>query len=64
MSTYTTTTNKLKITELDFDQIKTALKTYLSGQSEFQDYDFDYSNFQFYHLLNPIFLMIDIVFLS
>ena len=40
MSTYTTTTNKLKITELDFDQIKTALKTYLSGQSEFQDYDF------------------------
>jgi len=40
MSTYTTTTNKLKITELDFDRIKDALKTYLSGQSEFRDYDF------------------------
>ena len=38
---YTTTTNKLKITELDFDAIKTALKTYLSGQDEFKDYDFE-----------------------
>ena len=38
---YTTTTNKLKITELDFDGIKTALKTYLQGQDDFKDYDFD-----------------------
>jgi len=38
---YTTTTNKLKITELDFDEIKTALKTYLQGQSEFADYNFE-----------------------
>ena len=40
-SSYTTTTNKLKITELDFDGIKTALKTYLQGQDDFKDYDFD-----------------------
>lgn len=41
MSNYTTTTNKLKITELDFDSIKTALKSYLVGQEEFKDYDFE-----------------------
>ena len=40
-SAYTTTTNKLKITELDFDKIKSALKTYLSGQTEFSGYDFE-----------------------
>ena len=40
-STYTTTTNKLKITELDFDKIKGALKSYLSGQTEFSGYDFE-----------------------
>ena len=38
---YTTTSNKLKITELDFDNIKTALKTYLQGQDEFKDYNFE-----------------------
>ena len=43
MSDYITSTNKLKIAELDFDAIKTALKTYLEGQSEFADYDFDSS---------------------
>jgi hypothetical protein len=40
-SSYTTTTNKLKITELDFDAIKAALKTYLKGQDVFVDYDFE-----------------------
>lgn len=40
MSSYTTTTNKLKITELDFDTIKSSLTTYLQGQDEFKDYDF------------------------
>jgi hypothetical protein len=35
------TTNRLQITELDFDQIKTNLKSYLKQQSEFQDYDFE-----------------------
>ena len=30
-----------RITELDFDQIKNNLKTYLQGQSEFKDYDFE-----------------------
>lgn len=40
-SAYTTTTNKLKITELDFDKIKGALKSYLSGQTEFSGYDFE-----------------------
>ena len=38
-----TTTNKknLRITELDFDQIKENLKIYLKAQQEFKDYDFD-----------------------
>jgi hypothetical protein len=31
----------LQVTELDFDQIKQNLKTYLKSQSEFTDYDFD-----------------------
>ena len=33
--------NKIQTTELDFDAIKQSLKTYLSGQSEFSDYNFD-----------------------
>ena len=32
--------NKLTITDLEFDDIKSNLKTYLSSQSQFQDYDF------------------------
>lgn len=32
------------VTELDFDQIKTDLKTYLRGQARFKDYDFEGSN--------------------
>jgi len=32
---------KLQVTELDFDDIKANLKTYLKGQSEFSDYNFD-----------------------
>ena len=38
-----TTTNKknLRVTELDFDQIKENLKIYLKAQKEFTDYDFD-----------------------
>jgi len=39
----TTATNKLKVTELDFDLIKEALKDYLSGQDEFTDYNFESS---------------------
>lgn len=35
---------KTSITELDFDRIKENLKTYLSGQDNFKDYDFDGSN--------------------
>ena len=31
----------LKVTELDFDQIKLNLKNYLKTQSTFNDYDFD-----------------------
>lgn len=31
----------LRVTELDFDQIKENLKTYLKSQSEFTDYDFE-----------------------
>lgn len=33
--------SNLRIAELDFDQIKTNLKTYLHTQSEFTDYDFE-----------------------
>ena len=32
---------KINVTELDFDNIKSNLKTFLKGQSEFQDYDFE-----------------------
>ena len=35
-------TNKfISVSELDFDAIKTNLKTYLQGQEQFQDYDFE-----------------------
>ena len=33
--------DRLRVTELDFDAIKTNLKDFLKQQSEFQDYDFD-----------------------
>jgi len=33
--------NRLRVTELDFDTIKTNLKSFLQQQSEFSDYDFD-----------------------
>lgn len=33
--------DRLNVTELDFDSIKTNLKNYLRQQSEFQDYDFE-----------------------
>ena len=32
---------KMQITELDFDTIKGNLKTYMKGQNEFTDYDFE-----------------------
>ena len=32
---------KLSVTDLDFEEIKTNLKTYLNAQSEFADYDFE-----------------------
>ena len=35
------TKGKMNITELDFDNIKSNLKTYLKGQTEFTDYDFE-----------------------
>lgn len=34
-------TDRLRVTELDFDQIKTNLKSFLKSQNEFTDYDFD-----------------------
>lgn len=33
--------DRLKVTELDFDTIKTNLKNFLKQQTEFQDYDFE-----------------------
>ena len=35
------TSNKLKITDLEFDTVKSNLKTFLKAQTQFQDYDFD-----------------------
>ena len=35
------TKGKMEITQLDFDNIKSNLKTYLKGQTEFTDYDFE-----------------------
>jgi len=32
---------RIQVSELDFDAIKTNLKTFLKGQTEFQDYDFE-----------------------
>jgi len=32
---------RLRVTELDFDEIKSNLKTYLKGQTQFKDYDFE-----------------------
>jgi len=37
--------NKLEVSELDFDNIKSNLKTFLQNQAEFQDYDFEGSGF-------------------
>jgi len=37
----TTTSKRMSVSELDFDTIKTNLKTFLKGQTEFQDYDFE-----------------------
>lgn len=36
--------SSIALTQLDFDSIKTSLKTYLSEQDEFKDYDFEGSN--------------------
>ena len=33
--------DRLRVTELDFDTIKTNLKTFLNQQSQFTDYDFE-----------------------
>ena len=33
--------SNIQITDLDFDSIKTNLKTFLRGQDKFKDYDFD-----------------------
>lgn len=36
--------SKLNVTELDFNQIKANLKTFLNGQDQFRDYNFEGSN--------------------
>ena len=36
-----TNKRKLRVTELDFDNIKDNLKTFLKAQQEFKDYDFE-----------------------
>ena len=37
--------NDLKVTELDFDQIKSNFKNFLKSQTEYSDYNFDSSAF-------------------
>ncbi len=37
----TTSKNRLNVTELDFDQIRSNLKTYMQNQTTLADYDFD-----------------------
>src|SRR5210317_983153 len=37
----TSANSYLQVTELDFEQIRTNLKSYLSTQSQFNDYDFE-----------------------
>ena len=54
------TKGKLEITQLDFDGIKSNLKTYLKGQTEFTDYDFEeIPNFQ---LINYFDTLVDITY--
>ena len=36
-----TTDKRVSVTELDFDDIKTNLKTFMRNQNEFTDYDFE-----------------------
>ena len=36
-----TNDKRLRVTELDFDNVKTNLKTFLKAQNEFKDYDFE-----------------------
>ena len=36
--------NKIVVSDYDFDAIKTNLKNFLQGQTEFQDYDFEGSS--------------------
>ena len=36
-----TTNKKLNVTELDFDDIKNNLKTFMRNQDDFTDYDFE-----------------------
>ena len=36
-----TTDKRLDVSDLDFDDIKTNLKTFMRNQSEFTDYDFE-----------------------
>ena len=36
-----TNNRRIQVSELDFDNIKANLKTFLEGQTEFQDYDFE-----------------------
>lgn len=35
------TNNRIKVSDLDYNQIRSNLKTFLSGQQEFSDYDFE-----------------------
>ena len=37
-------TNKITVSDYDFDAIKINLKNFLQGQTEFQDYDFEGSS--------------------
>lgn len=40
--------NKLEVSDFDFDNIKSNLKTFLQSQTEFSDYNFEGSGFAFF----------------
>ena len=45
-------TNKLVVSDFDFDNIKQNLKSFLQDLSEFSDYNFEGSGFVFYRYIN------------
>ena len=68
--------NRLEISKLDFDGIKSSLKTFMQSQTEFTDYDFDgsgmsvlldvlsYNTHYMSYYLNMVGIVVGTVFLT